>query len=71
MIVQEERDGNISDQDSEFEGELVEPQPGALSWVLFLHMHHTLRDRTTHDRLQADLVKHMWIHVETKVLCLI
>jgi hypothetical protein len=26
-----------------------------------LHMHHMLRDRTTHDRLQADLIEHMWV----------
>jgi hypothetical protein len=26
-----------------------------------LHMHHMLRDRTTHDRLQANLIEHMWV----------
>jgi hypothetical protein len=68
MIFQEERDNNIYDQDSEFEGDLVEPQPGASSWEQFLHMHHTLRGWTTHDPFQADLIEHMWLQRSSLLL---
>jgi hypothetical protein len=59
MIVQEERDDNIYDGDWNFEDELVEPRAGAASWKYFLHMHNSLQDRTTYNRLQADLIEHM------------
>jgi hypothetical protein len=51
MIVEDERDDNIYDGDSEFQGEFVEPHAGTASWKYFLHMHNLFRDRTTHDRL--------------------
>jgi hypothetical protein len=32
MIIDDERDDNIYDQGSKFEGDLVEPQSGSMSW---------------------------------------
>ena len=58
MIVEQERDDKLHDQGWQFQGELVEPQPGASTFKGFLHMHTELRDRHIHDRLQTDLIDH-------------
>ena len=64
MIVEDERDNDsIYDQGWDFQGELAEPEPGQASWQDFMATQYNLRDRVTHDRLQKDLVEHMWNHV--------
>jgi hypothetical protein len=60
MIVEDVRDEGIHDQGWEFQGELVAPHPGAATFEEFLHVHAEIRDRTTHDQLQKDMIKHQW-----------
>jgi hypothetical protein len=46
------------------QGENVAPQPGPpADLVDFLAVHHEMRDKATHIRLQKDLVQHMWNHL--------
>ena len=63
MIVEDERDDSIYDNDWQFRGDLVEPLAGASTWEQFIHSTVEIRDRETHNRLQKDLVEHMWAHV--------
>jgi hypothetical protein len=51
MIIEEERDEGLHDQGWKFQGELVDPQLGLASWDEFLHVHHEIRDRHTHNLL--------------------
>jgi hypothetical protein len=62
MIVDEERDDTFYDQGWDFQGELVAPNPGPVSFQDFLHAHHEIRDWATHHVLYEDLVNHIWIH---------
>jgi hypothetical protein len=43
-----------------------EPGPPA-ALVDFLHVHHAMRDKETHNRLQNDLIQHTWNHVENRL----
>jgi hypothetical protein len=44
----------------EFRGELVHTEPGPpADFGDFLHVHHAMRDKATHNRLQNDMVQHM------------
>jgi hypothetical protein len=63
IIVEEERDDTVYDQGWNFQGELVAPNPGPVSFQDFLHAHHETRDRATHHVLHEDLVNHIWIYV--------
>jgi hypothetical protein len=54
MIVENEPDDIIYDQGWDFQGELAEPAAGVASWEPFMH------DRHIHDRLQTDLIEHIW-----------
>jgi hypothetical protein len=60
MIVENERDDNIYDQGWDFQGELVEPAAGLASWEQFMHATESLHDLHIHDRLQTDLIEHIW-----------
>jgi hypothetical protein len=42
----------------QFQGELVAPPCGTLKFKEFLHVHHEIHDRHTHNRLQVDLTQH-------------
>ena len=53
----------LFDQGWEFLGELIEPTLGLATFQEYLHVRHEMRDRPTHDRLQNDLVEHMWTHL--------
>jgi hypothetical protein len=67
LIVDEERDGSVYDQGWEFQRGLVDTDFGpSTDLVDFLHVHHTMRDKATHSRLQNDLVQHMWNLVENQ-----
>jgi hypothetical protein len=59
-IVEAEWDDNIYGQGRDFQGELVDPAPGVASWDQFMHTTKTLHDRDIHDRLQTDLIEHIW-----------
>jgi hypothetical protein len=61
MIVENERDANIYDQGWNFQGELAEPAAGVASWEQFMLATENLHDRYIHDRLQIDLIEHIWI----------
>ena len=63
MIVEDERDDSLYDNDWQFQGDLVEPLAGASNWEQFIHNTVEIRDKDTHNRLQKDLVEHMWAHV--------
>ena len=63
MIVEDERDDSLYDQDWLHGGDLVAPAQGAGSFEDFIHVHHEIRNRDTHNQLQADLIEHMWTHV--------
>jgi hypothetical protein len=60
MIVEDEHDEELHDQGWQFQGELVEPQPGPSLWDEFIAVHHEIRDRHTHNQLHADLIEHQW-----------
>jgi hypothetical protein len=60
MIVENERDDIIYDQGWDFQGELAEPVAGVASWEQFIHATEHLHDRHIHDRLQTDLIEHIW-----------
>jgi hypothetical protein len=66
MIIENKRDNNIYDQGWDFEGELAEPAPGVASWEQFMHVMETLHDRHIHDRLQTDLIEHIWTFVRNQ-----
>jgi hypothetical protein len=60
MIVENERDDSIYDQGWDFQGELVEPAAGVASWEQFMHVTENLHDRHIHNRLQTNLIEHIW-----------
>jgi hypothetical protein len=60
MIVENERDDSIYDQGWDFQGELVEPAAGVASWEQFMHVTENLYDRHIHNRLQTNLIEHIW-----------
>ena len=63
MIVENERDdARMFDQDWDFEGELVALTPGPVSHDKSSDLYAEMRDRTQHERLQNDLIEHMWTH---------
>jgi hypothetical protein len=64
MIIKDERDDNICDQGWDFQGELAEPAAGMASWEQFMHVTKNLHDCHIHDRLQTDLIEHIWIFAE-------
>jgi hypothetical protein len=39
---------------------LVAPHLAATTFEKFLHVHEKIRDCTTHDQLQKDLIEHQW-----------
>ena len=45
------------------QGELVEPTPGPATFQQYMHVYHEMHDKPTHERLQNDLVEHMWTHL--------
>jgi hypothetical protein len=61
MIVAEERDDTVYNQEWDFQGELVAPNPRPASFQNFLHVHHKIQDRATDHLLNKDLVNHIWI----------
>ena len=64
MIVENERDDSrLFDQGWEFEGELVEPTPGPATHDQYSDVYAEMRDKPLHERLQNDLIEHMWIHL--------
>jgi hypothetical protein len=65
MIVENERDDNIYDQGSDFQHELAEPAAGVASWKQLWHVTKKLHDHQIHDRLQTDLIEHIWTFAET------
>ena len=66
MIVEDERNEALFDQAWEFGGELVEPQPGVVSFEEFVEFRRDMRDRNLYRKLQNDLVEHMWVHLGSK-----
>jgi hypothetical protein len=60
MIVENEQDDSIYDQGWDFQGELAVPAVGVASWEQFMHVTENLQDRHIHDRLQNDLIDHIW-----------
>jgi hypothetical protein len=60
MIIENERDDIINDQGWDFQCELAELAPGVASWEQFMHVTETLHDRHIHDRLQTDLIEHIY-----------
>ena len=64
MIVENERDdAKLFDQGWEFEGELVAPTPGLATDQQFSDVYAEMRDKPVHERLQNDLIEHMWVHL--------
>jgi hypothetical protein len=61
MIIEEERDDSVYGQGWDFQGELVTPNLGPVSFQDFLHAHHNIRNRATHHALHENLVNHVWI----------
>jgi hypothetical protein len=59
MTIKEERDENAYDQGCDFQGELVAPNLGPASFQEFLHTHHDIQDRETHNTLHKVLVNHI------------
>jgi hypothetical protein len=53
MIVENEQDDFIYDQSWDF-------QDGVASWKQFMHIIETSHDRHIHNRLQTDLIEHIW-----------
>jgi hypothetical protein len=48
FIVEKECDDSMYDQEKEFQGNFVVPQPGPLAtFAIFLQVYHRLRDRAT------------------------
>jgi hypothetical protein len=60
MIVENERDDSIYDQEWDFQGELAEPAAEVASWEQFMHATENVHDHRIHDRLQTDLIEHIW-----------
>jgi hypothetical protein len=60
MIIENEWDDNIYDQGCDFSGELAELAVGVATWEQFMHATENLHDRHIHDRLQTDLIEHIW-----------
>jgi hypothetical protein len=54
------RDDSIYDHDWDFQDEFAEPASGVASWEQFMHVTESLHDRHIHDRLQTDLIEHIW-----------
>jgi hypothetical protein len=61
MIVENERPDGRNENHWEFQGELVAPLPGALSWEDYLHMNVEITDENVSKQLQTDLIEHQWI----------
>jgi hypothetical protein len=63
MIIEDECDDNMYDQGWKFEGKLITPRSSpSVDFADFLQVHHKMRDRATHNRLQQDLFVHTWNH---------
>ncbi|KAK1697966.1 hypothetical protein QYE76_014663 [Lolium multiflorum] len=60
MIVENERPDGRNENHWEFQGELVAPVPGALSWTDYLHMNVEVTNDTVSKQLQTDLIEHQW-----------
>jgi hypothetical protein len=58
MIVENGRLDDRNEQQLKFEGELVAPIPGALSWEEYLHMNVEVTDEIVCKRLQTNLIEH-------------
>jgi hypothetical protein len=43
---------------------MIAPHPEATTFEEFLHVHQEIHDRTTHNQLQKDLIKHQWTLAE-------
>ena len=63
MIIADEHDDMLFDQTSSTPEIWLSPQPGLTSFQEFLRANHEIRDSTTHNALQRDLIDHMWAHV--------
>ena len=64
MIVENEwDDARIFDQGWEFECELVAPTPGPVTYEQYSDVYAEMRDKPLHERLQNDLIEHMWTHL--------
>jgi hypothetical protein len=66
MIVENEQDDIIYEQGWDFQDELADPAPGVASWDQFMHVTETLHDCHIHDRLQTDLIEHIWALAENQ-----
>ena len=62
MIIDSEKDDPVTDTEPYFRmGPLaVVDQQMPTEWAAFLNMRSAIRDAQTHQRLQADLVEHLW-----------
>ncbi|KAK1631464.1 hypothetical protein QYE76_005779 [Lolium multiflorum] len=61
MIVENERPDGRNENHWKFQGELVAPLPGALSWENYLHMNLEVTDENVFKWLQTDLIEHQWV----------
>ncbi|KAK1626954.1 hypothetical protein QYE76_001269 [Lolium multiflorum] len=60
MNVENEGPDGRNENHWDFQGELVAPIPGALSWEDYLHMNVEVTDDAVCKRLQTDLIEHQW-----------
>jgi hypothetical protein len=61
MIIESERDEPVvDDQPFDHEGPLVNLDQVPVEFVAFLALHQEIRNRGGHNRLQKDLVEHLW-----------